>query len=317
MPSVPLSLGLLAAIWSLSLCSPVYCAAPSLNVPACSSQFNYQWSFNSVGQSPCQVAGYLGSVCSGGSFQIPSLGSTTEADEYDLSLSLQNNCTCSSVYYNALSACAGCQGADWLTWGEWKTNCSTVYLVYPNPIPSGTAVPNWAFQSLSDATSFNATEAQRAGDLPESTAPASPTSSLSSPTAGSSTSAAATSSSSSSNNGKSKSNAGAIAGGVVGGLVFVGAVAILAFLLVRSRRRRREIHRPSSPGLLDDNVIPRPFLINRPSSPPPRFYNPSDPSTFPSSQNTLPAQSTGSSQPVRNSHYHSVSDSRYAGMAEI
>ncbi|KAJ3758824.1 hypothetical protein EV360DRAFT_69993 [Lentinula raphanica] len=54
---------LLTAVWGSSLLWQVRCAEPSLNVPACSSQFNSQWSVNTKGQSPCQVAGYLGSVC--------------------------------------------------------------------------------------------------------------------------------------------------------------------------------------------------------------------------------------------------------------
>jgi hypothetical protein len=315
--SLPLGL-LVAAIWCSLLCLPVKCADPSLNVPACSSQFNYGWSSNSKGQTPCQVAGYLGSVCSDdNSFSI---GPINGQQDYGLSLQQQNNCSCSSVFYSALSACAACQGASYENWAQWTFNCTTVYTIFPNPIPSGTAVPNWAYQNISGNATFNATLAQLAGDLPESSAPPSPTSTTATET---STSAAATSSNANGNNKNKTDHAGVIAGSVVGGLAFLSVMAILVALFIRHRGRSRSNPRSSSSPVLPDDdhdqmamATPTPFLIY-PSSPPPKLYNPSDPSTFPS-QNTLTTQFTGSTRPT--SHYHSVIQSDtsiYNGIAEI
>ncbi|KAJ3855335.1 hypothetical protein EV368DRAFT_62535 [Lentinula lateritia] len=91
-----LLLTLFTTVWS-TLWRHVRCEDPSLNVPACSSQYDYQWSVNSKGQSPCQVSGYLGSVCFGGEFSIPAV---TPGEHYSLSSELQDNCTCSTISRN-------------------------------------------------------------------------------------------------------------------------------------------------------------------------------------------------------------------------
>lgn len=44
--------------------------------------------------------------------------------------------------------------------------------------------------------------------------------------------------------GKKKSNAGAIAGGVVGGLAALAAIAVIAFIALRRKRRQAEAERP-------------------------------------------------------------------------
>jgi len=208
----------------------------------------------------------------------------------------------------------------WQSWGNWSNICSSVFLGYANPIPSGTAVPNWAFQNVTEAGTFNVAEAQAAGDLPESTAPSSSTSADSTPT-GPSTSASTSSSSSGSTSSSDgdKTNVGAIVGGVVGAIVFLSVSTYVIFLIIRrSQRQRGNKVRSDSPPILDDSVIPRPFIIPQ-SSPPPKLYNPSDPTTFPSSPTGLLTQPTGGSHQMRSvSHYHSISDSSgYPGMAEI
>ncbi|KAJ3784053.1 hypothetical protein GGU10DRAFT_37462 [Lentinula aff. detonsa] len=301
---------LFTAVWSTSLLWQVRCDGPTLNVPACSSQFDYQWSVNSKGQSPCQVAGYLGSVCSG-VFAIPAV--IPGSQSYSLSLGLQNNCTCSTVYYSALSACASCQGVAYSTWAEWSTNCSTVFLgLYPNAIPSGTAVPHWAYQAITGSASFNATIAQQAGDLPESSAAAASTAS-STPTPASKPSTTV-SSTASSDDTTHKINAGAIAGGVVGGLAFL-CMIILVIIFVRpcSRRKKGDVQTGTAPLSNDDMslVMPIPFTLHHPTSTPLKPNDTSDPNIHPS------AESITNSRHMRE-HYLSWSGtSRYSGLAEI
>ncbi|KIK71604.1 hypothetical protein GYMLUDRAFT_79604 [Collybiopsis luxurians FD-317 M1] len=270
-------------------------------------------SLNSKNQSPCQVAGYLGSVCSSNnSFEIDSIdpGQTV----YTLPKLSADNCTCSSVYYSTLSACAqACQGGEFVPWNEWVSNCTLPQHVfngfYPETIPAGTAVPHWAYQSYTtdNSSTFNVSLAQQLGDSPESSATLGPTNTQSSPSS-------ATSSSSSSNS-KGKSEAGAIAGGVVGGLAFLAIVAILILLLVRQKRRKAAAKRdrPS----IDDNTALTPPTIN-PQSPPMRIYNPSDPSTYPPSSTTYPTQSPGTMLSTT-SHFRSLSDptTHYTGAAEV
>ncbi|KAF5377100.1 hypothetical protein D9757_008764 [Collybiopsis confluens] len=311
---------ILVVAWIISLLSvPVRCADPVLDVPACNSQFNADWAFNSRGQSPCQVAGYLGSVCSDNTFQINSI---TTTEEYILSSQLANNCTCSTVYYNTLSACAICQGGGHLTWDQWAKNCSTVFLAYPFPIPDGTAVPQWAFQS-SASSSFDPALAQQVGDVPESSAPPAPSGTATSP---GSAPAATSPSTTSGSNGKSK--AGAIAGGVVGGLAFVTIATILVFLLLRRRRRKGAV--PKERQALDDDTAitnPTPFMVNDSVHylPPMRVYNPSDSNTFPPTHGLMASDRTRSPDTQISalspmSHYRSISDSttgHYSGAAEI
>ncbi|KAJ3984669.1 hypothetical protein F5890DRAFT_1654554 [Lentinula detonsa] len=328
---------LYTAVWSTSLLWQVRCNDPTLNVPACSSQFDYQWSVNSKAQSPCQVAGYLGSVCSGGVFAIPAV--IPGSQPYSLSLGLQNNCTCSTVYYSALSACASCQGVAYSTqvdplWAEWSTNCSTVFLgLYPYAIPSGTAVPHWAYQAITGSASFNATIAQQAGgkshylfslftpsnnelisflDLPESSAAAASTASSTSTSA--SKTSTTVSSTASSDDTTHKINAGAIAGGVVGGLAFL-CMIILVIIFVRpcSRRKKGDVRTGTAP-LSDDDmslVMPIPFTLHHPTSTPLKPNDTSDPNIHPSSE------SITDSRHMRE-HYLSWSGtSRYSGLAEI
>ncbi|KAF9058346.1 hypothetical protein BDP27DRAFT_595783 [Rhodocollybia butyracea] len=142
-------------------------SGPTVNAPNCTIS-SFQWSFNSLGQSPCQVAGYLGS-CSNGTYYIPDI---LTPQKYNNALGPLNNCTCSSVFYSALSACASCQGTGYSTWPEWHSICAIVFVTdYPNAVPPDTAIPLWAFQEYSadPKATFNITLAQAQGDLPEET----------------------------------------------------------------------------------------------------------------------------------------------------
>ncbi|KAF9068759.1 hypothetical protein BDP27DRAFT_1326569 [Rhodocollybia butyracea] len=290
---------LILGLATSSLWLPV--RAATINVPACNMLGFPLNSVNSLQQSPCQVAGNLGAVCnSNNSFTILPI---VAGDSYNNSLA--DNCTCSTVYYSVLSACAACQGVESQTWSEWSSlSCgSTVYTGYPNPVPPGTAIPHWAFQNYTaPGATFNVTVAEAQGDSPESVAPSS-ASSTSGP--GASNTPASTSSSSG-----GKSEAGAIAGGVVGGLAFISLLAVGVVFY----RRRRQDNRSSEP-ILDgadmQMATPTPFVLPGSSSTPPlKLYNPSDPSTFPQSH---------LSQNTSSVHYRSLSDSTagYSGNAEV
>ncbi|KAF9058344.1 hypothetical protein BDP27DRAFT_1372773 [Rhodocollybia butyracea] len=113
-----------------------------------------QESVNSLGQSPCQVAGYLAAVCVGGG--VGARGG----------------------YYGTLDGQHGLQIVPQHTMlGALKSSfcLEKIYRIYsyPNPIPSETAIPQWAFQTYSqdpDAT-LNITLAEAEADLPESFGP--------------------------------------------------------------------------------------------------------------------------------------------------
>ncbi|KAF9068756.1 hypothetical protein BDP27DRAFT_768714 [Rhodocollybia butyracea] len=301
-PTMPFPFDLILVFAPLFFWSPVRAVIPNINVPACNPQFALP--VNSLGQSACQVAGYLGIVCAP-TYSIPSILAT---QVYSNAIGLlDNNCTCSTVFYSALSACASCQGAGYLTWPAWSSNCSTVFdSVYPNPVPAGTAIPNWAFQSYSGAdATFNVTLAAVQGDLPESVGPSSTLPIVSTVTG---LGASGTSTPTPSSKGGS-SKAGAIAGGVVGGLAFVSLLVVGA-VFYRRRRRDNRFPGPILDGVDTMQTVPTPFVIPS-SSPPPRVYDPSDPSTFP--------QSPLMQDTVSTAHYRSLSGSSvgYSGMAEI
>ncbi|KAI9446135.1 hypothetical protein H4582DRAFT_1903779 [Lactarius indigo] len=158
-------------------------------------------------------------------------------------------CKCNMVVYNLISACDACQGAPWIPYSTWSFNCTTKAPAgtFPEPVPIGTTVPNWAYIDRSISDSWNATEAQLAGDAPEvtGTSPIVPTSTIrgSQSTLTPTTSGSGSSSTSTSH---SSSNAGAIAGGVVGGIV--GAALIIGVAAV-------VLHSPSTRSLCTINHL--------------------------------------------------------------
>ncbi|KAF8892475.1 hypothetical protein BD779DRAFT_1670173 [Infundibulicybe gibba] len=237
--------------------------------------------FNSLNQSPCVIAEFLGGVCNSGVFTIPALGPT---DVYlGPTKETSTACRCSSVFYSVVSACAFCQLNDFLKWSVYSTNCTSPSVqTFPPGIPPGTAVPHYAFENVLINDMFDPTTAEADIGDPESTAPPKPTS-------------GGSSSSPPPSPGK-KSNAGAIAGGVVGGVVFLVAVAALAFWWTRRRRQAP----PTSNSALPPAGHTTPMSYNYTASTlpqSPRVYDPSDPSTFPptnpSSGTVYTAQHTG------------------------
>jgi hypothetical protein len=139
-------------------------------------------------------------------------------------------------------------------WSTWVLSCTSDYNgTFPVRIPSGTAVPAWAYLDVTLPDSFNVTaaEADAALDLPESSAPSVPSSTIASSSSSSTSSpssAAASSTSavpSSGSSSKKGSDTGALVGGLVGG---IGGAAVLAAVATffAVRRRRSTSHDPQA-----------------------------------------------------------------------
>ncbi|PBK60992.1 hypothetical protein ARMSODRAFT_965358 [Armillaria solidipes] len=247
----------------------------------------YSWSFNSLNQSPCDIGRALGGVCTA-DFSIQALPSGYHYS--GVGAIYTSDCVCNTVYYSLLNVCAACQGGSVSVWGEWDTNCTTTYQTYPVNIPDGTAVPHYAYQSLSPNGTFDFasavvdTGAEATHIASTSASSTSGSSSRSTSTSPSSTPTPASGSSSSG----SSSNTGAIVGGVVGGVVGLAIIAALIFFLVRRHRRRPVAVATTGPTGGD---IPPPTssfvgqnLTGSAYAPTvyDKVYDPNDPSTFPS-----------------------------------
>ncbi|EDR14361.1 uncharacterized protein LACBIDRAFT_306125 [Laccaria bicolor S238N-H82] len=240
------------------------------------------WSYNSLGQSPCTVASALAGVCVG-EFTLSPL-----APDYVYlgpSVANANSCRCSSVYYSLLSACANCQGRNFLRWSAYDGNCSTVYLsVFPQPLPTGTVVPHYAYLNVQTTDTFNVSLAQTAGG-----AESSPVATVASNTATGSKTATKSSTVSPTKSGsaaKSGPNVGAIAGGVIGGVVILALIAGFIFWLIRRNNRNKAPPASQMYYGPDTASSPPPMSFGGTSTysamPTPKVYDPSDPSTYPS-----------------------------------
>ncbi|KIM48891.1 hypothetical protein M413DRAFT_438065 [Hebeloma cylindrosporum] len=211
---------------------PILCLAAALSVlgqisdvKTCVASFN--WTINSMGQTPCLVAAFLESQCG-----IPTAVNAIPPGTHYLgpNSAQQNPCICSSVTYSMVSACGACQGLTYVNWTTWSRSCLGVELTtYPKRIPQQTEVPIWAYLNVTLTNGgFDPATAQQAlianTTAVPSIAPSSSTSQASASANDLFTTAPIPSSSlsaSNSSDGKGHSNAGAIAGGVVGGLVFL------------------------------------------------------------------------------------------------
>ncbi|KAK7024451.1 hypothetical protein VNI00_016302 [Paramarasmius palmivorus] len=166
-------------------------------VATCNAGF--EWSFNSLNQSPCQLASYLGGTCIGGPFGIPPLPNTGNVYE-GLPLGENNICRCSSVFYSALSACS-------------NFTCRMMVLTrgsFPRDVPSETRIPSWAYLDVRQSNNtFNPQIAQRESEA-ELT----------------------------SSNPKS-SRIGPIIGGTVGAVALLVTAGILVFRLNKVRRANK------------------------------------------------------------------------------
>lgn len=284
-------------------------ARAQLSAPICTDS-SLAWSYNSLQQNPCWIVAYLAAVCNNGAFVIPALlpqnsySGPSGTDDSDM-------CKCNTVVYNLISACDACQGNPWVPYSIWTNNCTDKANpgIYPEPIPAGTRVPNWAYIDSSISDNWNISLAQAVGDSPEVTGTASTfpmsTSSISRSTL---TPSASTSTSTSHHN----SDAGAIAGGVIGSLL---VVALIIGIVARSIIRRRRARSAPSTTYLSlhgsdfEHWQPMPFP---PTIETPRLYDPSDPTTYP----------RNSYMPVSNHRLSSTSypqsrDGGYTGLPEI
>lgn len=118
----------------------------------------YSWATNSLNQDPCVVASYLESQCDRGGFTVVALS----PNEHYIgpNASEATPCQCNAVVYSLICACAACQDAQYVSWGSWTTNCgSNISNSLPSPPPLGTVVPSWAYLSIGNDGSWNATAA--------------------------------------------------------------------------------------------------------------------------------------------------------------
>lgn len=253
------------------------------------------------------VAGYLDSPCTGSLVTFTYLPPTWHYDGPDVATATP--CRCSTVYYSLTSACAICQEGQFLTWSEWNGNCTSVYTTFPEPIPPGTRVPNWAYVPIGANDLWNVASAEAADYGPESTGTVAGPSTITGYVS-TSTSGSTSTTNPGGNSGGKSINVGAIAGGVVGGVVAL--VALLGILLLR----RRNSNRVASSPLINTNQYPPSPLVGEkpnlgynltgstmaPSFPsmtagsPMKLYDPSDPTTFPPPVNT--GTINGPAQPV-------------------
>ncbi|KAH9970053.1 hypothetical protein BJV74DRAFT_867515 [Russula compacta] len=299
----------LAALTSLLLLLPGFVVA-QVYAPDCqaSSLASWRWTFNSLNQNPCAVVSYLMSTCNKGSFTINPLpapgyvysGPTEAFDD-------GNMCKCNTISYSLISACDACQGSSWTSWTEYSVNCTKPLppSTFPNPVPAGTRVPQWALLDVTVQNNWNANQSYIAGDAPEvgpggalgpssvSTATRATGTTTRSTSAGNSPSATP---GASSNGGSSSSNAGAIAGGVVGGITAVSIAGVAVFYL-RQRRLKTASTPLTTQFQMDQVPQPLPLSDNgtfAPSSDPEspmalmKLYDPSDPTTFPGHQGVRP-----------------------------
>jgi len=197
------------------------------------------WAFNSLGQSPCLTAAFLGQPCLAAnvSFDVGALQHNQSYIPHVPSV-----CECNSVFYSLLSACAFCQDAEISTWSTFSNNCSTISPdgQYTRKVPNGTSIPKWAFQQVRASNKFNITLAQSGITAPpnqtslpssSSATPASPTVQQTSPTPPPPP--------------HSKNHAGAIAGGVIGTLCGLAIICGILFFVFRRRRQRDDMARPA------------------------------------------------------------------------
>ncbi|THU77813.1 hypothetical protein K435DRAFT_973814 [Dendrothele bispora CBS 962.96] len=212
------------------------------------------WSFNSHKESPCQVASSLIGVCYNTGYNVPSL---PEQNHYlGPSIDDSNPCQCNTVVYSLMSACGLCQNRTIASWNEWSANCALVYTSYPEPIPSGTVVPGWAYLDVKSQGTFNAALAQQDANATESTAIPVPTSTSSST---SSTSSETSTTSSAAPTVISTADAALaaddrrnkIGGGIVGGVL--GLFGLCALLIWLRRRRKTAQKNQLLPTVSEDS----------------------------------------------------------------
>jgi len=244
-------------------------AVALVTFPDCSADMlgMWQWTFNSLNQSACEVAAYLQSTCNDGTWQIDPLSpggmyiGPSSPDSWAW-------CKCSTVAYSLVSACGSCQGGSWYTWPQYSTNCTSIPhpSTFPNPVPNGIRVPKWALLDITVDGSWAPSKASAVGDTPE-VGPGG----LMGPSGVSIIHPV------------KKSRAGAIAGGTITGVAAIAAAGLTIFWRQRKRRQAGIDGAPQSPTM-EARLSVSDSRTYAYSSQPMRLYDPNDSTTFPVSQ---------------------------------
>ncbi|RPD74550.1 hypothetical protein L226DRAFT_77477 [Lentinus tigrinus ALCF2SS1-7] len=198
-------------------------------------------------------------------------------------------------------ACQLCQANityNVLAWTEYAQNCvNKTILSYPRPVPSGTAIPAWAYQNVTKSNRFNGSEALDVSQqgLPDTTGTNLPPI----PTASATVSVPSS---------RKSSDVGVIVGGAVGGVL---GLALFGVLLYHALRREdyervaqgqateeppmsaaiRRAHTRRDTGETDRSMS----LLSTYTMP---IYNPDDPSTFPPPPTPPPSFFSRASSPA-------------------
>ncbi|KDQ54605.1 hypothetical protein JAAARDRAFT_399571 [Jaapia argillacea MUCL 33604] len=282
-PLIVFVIGVFLSIWS-----PIFRLQHGVSGQSTTAQCNRSSPLtqNSLGESPCVVLTSLWQVCTG---NATVWGPLPQGDEYDPpkpDLGEVNACTCSSVIYVLVSACGWCQNRNYTTWAIWTTNCTSAQVTkgFPASIPSGIAVPHWAYMDVSGfGGSFDPTIALQIGDSPESSAGAPVTPSTSTTASSQPTipiSSTIPTSVPTPTTTKQNSDTGAIVGGSVGGFVVLAVAAILLMWFLgwgKDETAERELENkdyppqspepPASPTLAESKYSY--YATNQPRTSPP------------------------------------------------
>ncbi|KAF7294788.1 hypothetical protein MIND_01016500 [Mycena indigotica] len=219
-------------------------AAQSSDVATCTPA--YGWSINARGQTPCLVAAYAEQACESSFVEVNQLPANTHY--IGPSKANANLCRCSTVTYSLVSACAGCQDRQYISWTEWATNCTKVEVAqYLQTVSAAVVVPPWAYLDVTlsnNAFSPTLASANATAASTPSPSPAPTTTSASIATIPSNPVALPSVASSSSP--KKGSNAGAIAGGVVGGLAVIVIAVFLVLFCLRRKKQPEAMYPPNT-----------------------------------------------------------------------
>ncbi|CAE6417473.1 unnamed protein product [Rhizoctonia solani] len=302
----------------------VVSAQVTSNVTTCVQE--YQWTINSLNQTPCLQSGYLSAQCNGGNWNVPGIpgGAPYKQPQGNGA----NLCRCNTVVWNLIQACSLCQGGRTANWENWISNCSTSNVTigsYPRQLPPYVAIPGWAYLDFTSQGTFQPQSAREAA--------ATVSESISAPAQTQRPTSPGTSTPTSTPSGSSI-NAGAIAGGVVGGVVGLALLAILAWFILRKNTAAKGDPQPIQetypgggyagkydqgagyvvqpydtgkytpvPTSQGNGYEPGPAMYEQPYTPAThKPYDPSDPSTFP------PPVSLMGATPQPSSQGHSYSD---------
>jgi len=200
-------------------------------------QVSFAWMDDEEGQDPCTVSSWLLGTClhapNGSAFEVlPQIGSSAGQQNIYLPLNATDDptgCHCNTVIYSLIQACQICQGGAFMPWFEWNVSCSSVSISsLPSRIPFNVSVPPWAYLDVVTFGFFNETIAK------------------------------INATGTGLNSKASHSHAGAIAGGVVGGVAALGLVALLFYLFMRHRRQAGAKSSKAHPTAATDAYYMRP-----------------------------------------------------------